>query len=92
MLQQKSLNLLTKIKLKQLMIILIFKSSRNIAKKYNKKFDVITANNVFGHNPDLDSFAKGVKNLMTDESIFVTEISYSPTILKKKLFFRYSIS
>tara|TARA_B110000003_G_scaffold273120_1_gene310266 strand:- start:43 stop:1329 length:1287 start_codon:yes stop_codon:yes gene_type:complete len=62
------------------------KSSRNIAKKYNKKFDVITANNVFGHNPDLDSFAKGVKNLMTDESIFVTEISYSPTILKKNYF------
>ena len=51
-----------------------------------KKFDIITANNVFGHNADLPSFAKGVKNLLTDESIFVTEISYAPTIIKKNYF------
>jgi 2-polyprenyl-3-methyl-5-hydroxy-6-metoxy-1,4-benzoquinol methylase len=63
-----------------------FKSSKKIAKKFKKKFDVITANNVFGHNADLPSFARGVKNLMTDESIFVTEISYAPTILKKNYF------
>ena len=62
------------------------KSSKKIAKNYSKKFDIITANNVFGHNADLPSFAKGVKNLMTDESIFVTEISYAPTILKKNYF------
>ena len=63
-----------------------FKSSKKIAKKYKKKFDVITANNVFGHNADLPSFARGVKNLMTDQSVFVTEISYAPTILKKNYF------
>ena len=62
------------------------KSSKRISKNYRKKFDVITANNVFGHNPDLSSFAKGVKNLLTEESIFVTEISYAPTILKKNYF------
>ena len=62
------------------------KSSKEIAKNYSKKFDIITANNVFGHNADLPSFAKGVKNLMNDESIFVTEISYAPTILKKNYF------
>ena len=62
------------------------KSSKKISKKYRKKFDIITANNVFGHNADLPSFAKGVKNLLTDESIFVTEISYAPTIIKKNYF------
>jgi len=62
------------------------KSSKEIAKNYRKKFDIITANNVFSHNADLTSFAKGVKNLLTDESLFVTEISYAPTILKNNYF------
>ncbi len=61
-------------------------SSKRISKNYKKKFDIITANNVFGHNADLPSFAKGVKNLLNEESIFVTEISYAPTILKKNYF------
>ena len=77
--------------LKQFMITLTFESSKKISKNIEKKFDIITANNVFGHNADLLSFAKGVKNLLTNESIFVTEISYAPTIIKK-LFFRYSFS
>jgi 2-polyprenyl-3-methyl-5-hydroxy-6-metoxy-1,4-benzoquinol methylase len=63
-----------------------FKSSKRISKNYKKKFDIITANNVFGHNADLSSFARGVKNLLNNESIFVTEISYAPTILKKNYF------
>jgi 2-polyprenyl-3-methyl-5-hydroxy-6-metoxy-1,4-benzoquinol methylase len=62
------------------------KLANELQVKYKKKFDLITANNVLSHNDDLPSFIKGVKQLLSDEGVFVTEISYLPDILKKNYF------
>ena len=59
------------------------KTSKKIKKKFGK-FNVITANNVFAHNPNLQDFTQGVKNLMEPKGFFVLEVSYLPVVLKKK--------
>ena len=51
-----------------------------------ESFDLITANNVFAHSPHLYDFSQGVKNLLSDKGVFVFEVSYLPTVLKKKTF------
>tara|TARA_B100000886_G_scaffold101294_1_gene67305 strand:- start:2692 stop:3966 length:1275 start_codon:yes stop_codon:yes gene_type:complete len=61
------------------------KFSDEIKKKYNS-FDLITANNVFAHSPYLYDFSQGVKNLLSSKGVFVLEVSYLPTVLKKKTF------
>ena len=61
------------------------KTSKKIKKKFGK-FNVITANNVFAHNPNLQDFTQGVKNLMEPKGFFVLEVSYLPVVLKKKTF------
>ena len=60
-------------------------SSKKIKKKFGE-FNVITANNVFAHNPNLQDFTQGVKNLMSPKGFFVLEVSYLPVVLKKKTF------
>lgn len=52
------------------------KSSHSTAK-------IITATNVFAHVKDLDSFMKGMKLLLTDDGVFVTESQYILYILEK---------
>jgi len=59
--------------------------SKKLKKKYGK-FDLITANNVFAHSPNLQDFTQGVKNLLSKEGVFVLEVSYLGTVLKKKTF------
>ena len=59
--------------------------SKFIKKKYGL-FDLITANNVFAHSPHLYDFSQGVKNLLSNKGVFVLEVSYLPTVLKKKTF------
>ena len=59
------------------------KKSENIKKKYGK-FDIITANHVCAHVEDLNDFFSGVQNLLKDEGLFVFEISYRASVLKKK--------
>ena len=59
------------------------KFSDEMKKKYNS-FDLITANNVFAHSPYLYDFSQGVKNLLSSKGVFVLEVSYLPTVLKKK--------
>ena len=51
-------------------------------KKYGE-FDLITANNVFAHSPNLQDFTQGVKNLLSKNGVFVLEVSYLLTVLKK---------
>src|SRR3989338_293771 len=46
-----------------------------ITKKYGKA-KIITATNVFAHIRDFDSFMKGIKKLLDDDGIFVTESHY----------------
>jgi 2-polyprenyl-3-methyl-5-hydroxy-6-metoxy-1,4-benzoquinol methylase len=61
------------------------KKSENIKKKYGK-FDIITANHVCAHVEDLNDFFNGVQNLLKDEGLFVFEISYRASVLKKNTF------
>ena len=58
------------------------KSSKIIAKKIKMKAKVITGTNIFAHVNELDSFIKGVKNIIDkDEGIFVTESHYAVDII-----------
>lgn len=61
------------------------KKSENIKKKYGK-FDIITANHVCAHVEDLNDFFNGVQNLLKDKGLFVFEISYRASVLKKNTF------
>lgn len=61
------------------------KKSENIKKKYGK-FDIITANHVCAHVEDLNDFFNGVQNLLKDEGLFIFEISYRASVLKKNTF------
>ena len=61
------------------------KKSENIKKKYGK-FDIITANHVCAHVEDLNDFFNGIQNLLKDEGLFVFEISYRASVLKKNTF------
>ena len=51
------------------------KFADTILEKYGK-FDLITANNVFAHVPDLEDFALGVKKLLVPQGVFTFEVSY----------------
>ena len=59
--------------------------SKKLKKKYGK-FDLITANNVFAHSPNLQNFTAGIKNLLSQKGVFIIEVSYLLTVLKKKTF------
>ena len=59
--------------------------SKKLKKKYGR-FDLITANNVFAHSPNLQDFARGVKKLLSENGVFILEVSYLLTVLKKKTF------
>lgn len=47
---------------------------------------VITANNVFAHADDLSSIANSVANLLTEDGLFVFEVSYLPDVVENTLF------
>lgn len=52
----------------------------------HEKFDLITANNVFAHVPDLIDFTKGVKKLLSDNGVFSFEVSYFGDVCDHVLF------
>ena len=56
-----------------------------ILEKYGK-FDLITANNVFAHVPDLIGFTLGVRKLLNEQGIFSFEVSYFLDVCNKTLF------
>ena len=62
-----------------------YKNSFKIKKKY-KEFDFITANHVCAHVNDLKDFFLGVKNLLNSNGLFIFEISYRGSVLKKNTF------
>tara|TARA_B100001057_G_scaffold495577_1_gene594929 strand:- start:3961 stop:5223 length:1263 start_codon:yes stop_codon:yes gene_type:complete len=62
-----------------------FKFSHELKKKYGK-FELITANNVFAHSPHLYDFCQGVKNILSPKGVFVIEVSYLNTVIRKKTF------
>lgn len=61
------------------------KKSFSLKKKYGS-FKIITANNVFAHVPDLKDFAKGVKNLLSKDGLFIFEVSYLKNVIEKLTF------
>ena len=48
--------------------------------------DLLCANNVFAHAADLAGFADGVKALLSDEGVFVFEVSYLADVVQNLLF------
>ena len=61
------------------------KFSNQIKEKF-QQFDIITANHVCAHVENLNDFFLGVKNLLKDDGIFIFEISYRGSVLKKNTF------
>lgn len=51
--------------------------SSSFAKKMNKKYDIITALNVFAHNDNATDFLNGCKEVMNNDSILVIEFPYN---------------
>lgn len=50
--------------------------SYEVAKKLDRKADIITSTNVFQHLLDINSFAKGIAHLLSENGIWVLEFPY----------------
>ena len=74
-----------KLGIKQEIMYFTSNNSLKIKKKYGK-FDVITANHVCAHVNDLNDFFKGIPNLLDNKGMFVFEVSYLGSVIKKKTF------
>ncbi len=61
-------------------------SYANVLKKKYDAFELITANNVFAHTPNIQDFTKGIKKILSKNGTFIIEVSYLLTVLKKKTF------
>src|SRR3989344_6003476 len=59
--------------------------ARNIVEKYGKA-TVVTANNVFAHIDDLDEIVRAVKELLTDDGVFVSESHYLLDLIEHREF------
>ena len=60
------------------------KISRSIKKEYGLA-KIITANNAFAHSDDLIEMQGSIKALMSDDAIFVFEVSYLLDVIQKVL-------
>ncbi|MAG92076.1 methyltransferase [Candidatus Woesearchaeota archaeon] len=58
------------------------KTAEKIANQHGKA-KAITATNVFAHVRDFDSFMNGVKRLLSDDGVFVTESHYLMNMIKE---------
>lgn len=56
-----------------------------ILKQYGTA-NVVTANNVFAHIDDLSSAMKGIKNILSEDGVFIFEVSYFIDVLENNLF------
>jgi len=54
----------------------------NIAKKNLKKFDLITASNVFAHVNDIHSLTKNIFSMLKDDGVFILEVQYLLNMVK----------
>ncbi len=61
------------------------KISHKIKKEYNKA-DLIIANNVFAHVPNINDFTLGVKNLLKKKGVFTIEFPYLIELINNKQF------
>lgn len=60
-----------------------FDNSIKIKKKYGQ-FDIITANHVCAHVEDLNDFFQSIPNLLKKKGMFIFEVSYLGSVIKKK--------
>ena len=74
-----------KLGIKQDVMYFTLKNSFKIKKKYGK-FDIITANHVCAHVDDLNDFFKGIPSLLNKKGMFIFEVSYLGSVIKKKTF------
>ena len=61
----------------------------NLAKKIKSKYglaSVITANNVFAHADNLEEMIYGIKEILSDDGVFIFEVSYLMDVIQKTLF------
>lgn len=78
-------NIVKKIKNKNIKVIndfFSFELSDKIKKKYGK-MDIVLANNVFAHIYDLNSVAKGIKNILKSDGSFIFEVHYLGKMIKE---------
>ncbi len=61
------------------------KMAKEIVDKYGKA-KIVTANNVFAHIDDIDEIVRGVKELLTEDGVFVTESHYLLDLIEKMEF------
>jgi SAM-dependent methyltransferase len=59
--------------------------AKKIVEKYGKA-KVVTANNVFAHIDDVDEIIRAVKELLSDEGVFVSESHYLLDLIEKREF------
>ena len=55
-------------------------------KKEKLFFKAITANNVFAHIDNLNRVVKNIKKLLTNDGVFVFEVSYLRDVIEKQIF------
>ncbi|MDC1485885.1 methyltransferase domain-containing protein, partial [Pelagibacteraceae bacterium] len=68
-----------------LKIFFNFESAKRIKKKYGLQ-DLIICNNVFAHVPDILSFTKGLKELVSKNGIITIEFPHFQNLIKKNQF------
>jgi 2-polyprenyl-3-methyl-5-hydroxy-6-metoxy-1,4-benzoquinol methylase len=59
--------------------------SYKFSKNY-KNFDLIIANNVIAHIPDINDFVKGIKNSLSPKGVATIEFQYLVNLIKKNQF------
>lgn len=57
-----------------------------VIKRFGRKADVISGNNVFAHIDDVQAVCKNVSNLLSDKGIFVIEFPYLVAMCEQMLF------
>ena len=80
-----AINIINKINIKNVNIINNFfniETSKQIAIKYDKA-DLILANNVFAHIPDIREATLAVKNLLKINGVFIFEVHYLGKIIEE---------
>lgn len=81
----KAANLSRKKNIKTLEIFFNKYEAKKLKKKY-KTFDLIIANNVVAHIPDINSFVEGIKLLLSEKGVATIEFQYVVDLIKKNIF------
>ena len=81
----KAAELSRKKKIETLDVFFDNQQAKKIKLKY-QKFDLIIANNVLAHIPNINSFIKGTKTLLQNKGIATIEFQYVVDLIKKNVF------